>query len=136
MIDMRDVENPGRLMAGEGLARISHAPAAKIPESNFTDTSASLWPELLFHRTRQPTTTTHPRPRTARKATWHHSQTPPDYDILPSMGSAINTATAFLTHCDCTLAASATPSSARPFGLSQTDASFPAVRWLLAGGPP
>lgn len=54
------------------------------------------------------------------------------------MGSAFNTETAFLTFCDCNLAASSrTPDSARPFGLSQTDASFAALLWdLLADGPP
>ena len=53
------------------------------------------------------------------------------------MGSAFNTETAFLTFCDCNLAASAVPNSARPFGLSQTDASFAALLWdLLVDGPP
>lgn len=72
--------------------------------------------------------------------TLHPTATAPrssDYNILPSMGSAFNTATAFPALCHCNLAASATPDSARAFGLSTTDASFAALLWcLLAGGPP
>jgi hypothetical protein len=53
------------------------------------------------------------------------------------MGSAINNAPAPLTPRDCTVAATATPDSARPLGLSHTDASFAALLGqLLAEGPP
>ncbi|KAL5431874.1 hypothetical protein PMIN07_012538 [Paraphaeosphaeria minitans] len=53
------------------------------------------------------------------------------------MGSAVNNATAFLIPRDCTVAATASPNPARPFGPSQTDASFAALLGqLLAEGPP
>lgn len=53
------------------------------------------------------------------------------------MGSAINNATASLLPRDCTVAATATQNSARPFGPSQTNASFDdLLGQLLAEGPP
>lgn len=61
---------------------------------------------------------------------------PPETAIQPSMGSVAASTTVPSLRRVCASASTPIPDPALSFGLSKTDASFAALLWLLAEGPP